>query len=215
MGARAMLTPRELLTGYAVGIFPMAESAGDPHLHWVDPPRRGVLPVGGIRVSRSLARTLRRGDWRASLNDDFARTVAACAARDETWINAPLAQLYDQLHAAGHAHSLEVWLDGELAGGLFGVTLGRAFFGESMFSARTNGSKLALHWLSVHLAAQGFTLLDAQFLTPHLASLGAEEISRAEYHRRLEIALQGVAVFAGGALPDAAALLSQLTTQMS
>lgn len=202
-----MLTAGQLLSGYASGIFPMSESADDPDLYWVDPPRRGVLPVGGIRVSRSLARALRRGDWHATLNADFAGTVAACADRNETWINAPLTALYAQLHAAGHAHSVEVRQDGVLAGGVFGVSLGRAFFGESMFSARTNGSKLALHWLSIQLAACGFTLFDTQFLTPHLASLGGVEVSRAAYRRRLAEALQGEAVLTGP-LPATAPLLA-------
>lgn len=208
-----MLSAQRLLAGYAAGIFPMSQAADDPQLYWVDPPHRGVLPVGGIRVSRSLARSLRRGGWRATLNADFAATVARCADRDETWINAPLTALYAELHAAGHAHSLEVWQGEALAGGVFGVSLGGAFFGESMFSTRTDGSKLALHWLSQRLAACGFILFDTQFLTPHLASLGGVEISRAAYRRRLHAALQGAGVLTGP-LPDAAAL-SHLTTQMS
>lgn len=209
----ADLTPRDMLAAYAAGVFPMAETASDPTLHWVDPQWRGVLPVGGIHVSRSLRRSLRRGGWSATLNADFRGTVSRCADRRETWINPALHALYAALHDIGHAHSVEVWQDGAFAGGVFGVSLGRAFFGESMVSARTNGSKLALHWLSVQLGHCGFRLLDTQFLTPHLASLGGEDISRTEYRRRLARALQGVAVLEGP-LPDAAGL-SQLTTQMS
>ena len=190
-----MLTPAQLLTGYARGVFPMAESADDDRLYWFDPPMRGVLPVGGVHVARSLRRDLRRGGWSAHLDGDFATVVAACADRETTWINAPLADLYQALHGAGHAHAIEIRHDGQFAGGLFGVTLGGAFFGESMVSARENGSRMALWWLLAHLKRCGFTLFDTQFLTPHLASLGAIEISRAAYHRRLEDALQGQASF--------------------
>ncbi|AXC48668.1 leucyl/phenylalanyl-tRNA--protein transferase [Paracoccus suum] len=203
-----MLSPAQLLAGYASGVFPMADRADDPELYWVDPPWRGVLPVGGIHLSRSTRRSLARGGWRATLNADFAGTVKACAARPETWINAPLHRLYAQLHAAGRAHSVEVWQDGALAGGVFGVSLGGAFFGESMFSTRTNGSKLALHWLSVQLQDCGFKLFDTQFLTPHLASLGGVEISRAAYHRRLATAILAEARLAGP-LPDAGDLLAR------
>lgn len=206
MSTDAPVSARTMLAGYASGIFPMAESADDPTLYWVDPRWRGVLPVGGIHVSRSLRRSLRRGGWRATLDGDFRGTVTRCADRAETWINPTLHDLYADLHAMGHAHSVEVWQDGAFAGGVFGISLGRAFFGESMVSARTNGSKLALLWLSVQLGRCGFTLLDTQFLTPHLASLGGTEISRADYRRRLAAALQGEAVLAGP-LPDAAALL--------
>lgn len=203
-------TPAQLLAGYAVGVFPMAAAAYDPQLHWYDPPRRGVLPIGRLHASRSLLRNLRRGGWSATLNDDFAATLAGCAAREETWINGPLRRLYTQLHRAGHAHSLEVWHEGALAGGLFGVTLGGAFFGESMFSARTDASKLALLWLSSQLRRCGFTLLDTQFITPHLATLGGREIPRAEYQRRLEAAL-ALRVELKGPLPDAHALWQEIT----
>ncbi len=180
------LTPEHLLRAYAAGIFPMAERRDDPAIHWVDPRRRGVFPLDGFRISRSLARAIRRNDYAITADTDFAAVVAACAARPETWINAPIAELYAGLHRAGHAHSVELrGLDGALLGGVYGVTLGAAFFGESMFSRRRDASKVALAWLVHRLRAGGFTLFDTQFLTPHLASLGAIEIGRAEYHRRL------------------------------
>lgn len=207
------LTPALMLRAYAAGVFPMARSASSAELFWVDPPDRGILPVGGIHASRSLRRALRWGGWSASLNGDFNAVLDGCAARDETWINAPLRRVYLQLRSMGHAHSLEVWQDGCLAGGVFGVALGGAFFGESMFSARTNGSKLALLWLSHQLGACGFRLFDTQFLTPHLASLGGREVPRAEYHSLLSEALSVPAVLSGP-LPDAEALW-QCTTQTS
>ncbi|SNR50100.1 leucyl/phenylalanyl-tRNA--protein transferase [Paracoccus sediminis] len=184
-----MLGPAQLLTGYARGVFPMAESADDPRLYWYDPPMRGILPIGEVHAARSLLRDLRRGGWTAHLDGDFHDIVAACAARETTWINAPLSRLYSQLHQAGYAHALEIRHDGAFAGGIFGVTLGAAFFGESMVSARTNGSRMALLWLSSHLARCGFSLFDTQFLTPHLARMGGREITRDHYHRLLAEAL--------------------------
>lgn len=206
----ARLTPRQLLLGYANGVFPMAASSDDPELSWFDPPRRGVLPVGGVHASRSLLRSLRRGGWAVSVAADFAAIVAECAARPTTWINAPLADLYARLHEAGHAHALAVTRDGELAGGVFGVSLRGAFFGESMFSRRTDGSKMALLWLSDHLARCRFTLCDTQFLTPHLASMGGVEISRAAYRARLAEALRQDADFHAMPLRSAAELLAAL-----
>ncbi|EEW25512.1 leucyl/phenylalanyl-tRNA--protein transferase [Rhodobacter ferrooxidans] len=189
------LTPDLLLRAYAAGIFPMAESRDDPQVHWVDPRLRGVLPLDGFHVSQSLARRIRRSGYQVTADRDFAGVVQACAERPETWINAPIFQLYADLHRMGHAHSLEVWQDGALAGGVYGVVLGAAFFGESMFSRRTDGSKLALAHLVARLRAGGFELFDTQFLTPHLASLGAVEIPRAEYRARLAKALQKQANF--------------------
>lgn len=189
----------------------MAESAGDPRLYWFDPPHRGILPVGGVHAARSLTRDLRRGGWSAHLDADFDAVVAACAARDETWINAPLRRLYADLHAAGHAAALEVRHDGAFAGAIFGVTLGAAFFGESMVSARTNGSRMALIWLSSHLARCGFTLFDTQFLTPHLASMGGVEIPRADYLKRLSRALNAQADIHGAPLPSADQLWQEIT----
>lgn len=183
------LTPAQLLAGYAQGIFPMAESADDPNLYWFNPPMRGVLPIGAVHASRSLRRDLRRGGWSARLDDDFDRVVAACADRDVTWINAPLVRLYRALFEAGHAHALATFHTGVFAGGIFGVAIHGAFFGESMVSARSNGSKMALLWMSSQLARTGFRLFDTQFLTPHLARMGGVEISRAVYQRRLAAAL--------------------------
>ena len=185
------LPPDILLRGYAMGIFPMAETRDDDQVHWVDPRRRGIFPLDDFHISRSLRRLILRKGYTIRTDTDFAAVVDACAARDETWINRPIRQAYLALHAAGHAHSLEVWDKDGLAGGVYGVTLGAAFFGESMFSARSGGSKVALAWLVHRLRAGGFRLFDTQFLTPHLASLGAVEISRAEYHRRLAAALEG------------------------
>lgn len=188
-GPLPRLTPEHLLRGYAAGIFPMAEARDDPAIHWVDPRRRGIIPLDGFRISRSLARAIRRDDYTVTTDTAFEAVVAACADRAETWINAPIFALYADLHRAGHAHAVEVWGDGALVGGVYGVTLGAAFFGESMFSRRTDASKIALAWLVHRLNAGGFTLFDTQFLTAHLASLGGVEIGRAEYHRRLDAAL--------------------------
>lgn len=206
-GLTVTLTPGQLLAGYAHGIFPMAASATDPSLHWFNPPLRGVLPIGGVHASRSLRRSLRRGGWAATTRPDFSAIVAHCANRRETWINAPLKRLYAELHAAGHAHALAVTQDGVLAGGIFGVTLGGAFFGESMFSTRTDGSKMALLWTSDHLARCGYTLFDTQYLTPHLASMGGYEIGRREYRSRLAEALRQPADFTAVEARPAAELL--------
>ncbi|MCP3969990.1 MAG: leucyl/phenylalanyl-tRNA--protein transferase [Rhodobacteraceae bacterium] len=191
-----------LLRGYASGIFPMAEARDDPRVFWVDPRRRGIMPLDGFRISRSLRRRLRRQDYQIALNQDFAGVVTACADRDETWINSTIFDLYLQLHAAGTAHSLEVRQDGALVGGVYGVTLGAVFFGESMFSRITNASKIALAFLVDHLRQTGFALFDTQFLTQHLASLGGIEIPRSAYHARLRRALQQTADFTS--LPPAA-----------
>lgn len=183
------LTPELLLKAYAAGIFPMSETRDDPDIFWVDPRRRGVLPLDGFHISRSLARRMRRADYSVTLDADFAAVLSACADREETWINAEIHRLYMALHDMGQAHSLEIWQGGALAGGVYGVALGGAFFGESMFSRRTDGSKLALAHLTDHLRRCGFSLFDTQFITPHLASLGAVEISRSDYHARLRDAL--------------------------
>ena len=189
------LTPEILLHGYAMGIFPMAEHRDDPEIFWVDPRRRGVMPLNGFHISRSLARAMRRTPFTTTINRDFAGVVAGCADRADTWINGEITTLYSALHRAGHAHSVEVWEVDALVGGVYGVTLGRAFFGESMFSRRTNASKMALAALVDRLNRAGFTLFDTQFLTDHLASLGAIEISRAAYHAQLEDAKLGDADF--------------------
>ncbi len=206
-----MLTPERMLSGYAQGIFPMAEARDAAGLHWLDPRRRGIFPLDNFHISRSLAREVRRANYTIRTDTAFSEVVHLCAARPETWINAPLAALYDRLHAMGHAHSLEVWQEGGLAGGVFGVTLGAAFFGESMFSARTNASKIALVYLVDRLRQAGFTLFDTQFLTPHLASLGATEIPRATYRALLARALTRRADFAAPAVPDPHSLLQRMT----
>ncbi|MBD3804118.1 MAG: leucyl/phenylalanyl-tRNA--protein transferase [Thioclava sp.] len=205
------LSAELLLAGYAQGIFPMAESRENPQLHWFDPAMRGIVPLENFHTSRSLAKHLRRGNYTISTNRAFRAVVEGCADRDETWINGPLFALYDQLHAAGFAHSLEVWQDGDLAGGIFGITLGGAFFGESMFSRRTNASKTALAYLVDRLRQAGFSLFDTQYITPHLASLGAVEIPRADYRARLARALRQEADFDAPELPDPHSLLQRMT----
>lgn len=191
-----MLTPDLMLSGYARGIFPMAESRDAETLHWVDPQRRGIFPLDKFHISRSLGRSILRLNYTIRTNSAFSDVVRHCAARPETWINDPLFDLYDQIHAMGCAHSLEVWQDGELTGGVFGITLGAAFFGESMFSCRTDASKIALAYLVDRLRQGGFRLFDTQFLTAHLASLGAIEIPRSDYRSRLAAALALDADFA-------------------
>lgn len=197
-----MLTPRILLSAYAQGVFPMAESREAAEVHWVDPRRRGIFPLEGFHTSRSLRRRILRGGYGITLDQDFAGVLDGCADREETWINPDLRAAYIELHRLGHAHSIEVRdASGALIGGLYAVTLGAAFFGESMFSRRTDASKIALAFTLRHLRNCGFRLFDTQFLTPHLASLGAVEISRADYHRRLAQALDSRADIAARALP--------------
>jgi leucyl/phenylalanyl-tRNA---protein transferase len=190
------LTPDILLRAYAMGIFPMSDGREDPKIHWIDPRLRGVLPLDGFHLSRSLAKSVRSGRYRVSVDTAFSAVVAACADRDETWISRRIEALYRDLHQLGFAHSVEVWAADQLVGGVYGVTLGAAFFGESMFSHQTDASKVALAFAVHRLRAGGFQLFDTQFLTPHLASLGAVEIPRAEYHRQLAAALQHTAQFA-------------------
>ncbi len=189
------ITPDSLLRAYAMGIFPMAEGRDDPGIHWIDPRQRGILPLDGFHLSRSLSRTLRSNAVEVTVDLAFDDVVAACASRDETWISHRIQRLYRALHDQSRAHSVEVWQDGQLVGGVYGVTLGAAFFGESMFSRRTDASKLALAHLVHRLRAGGFRLFDTQFLTPHLASLGGTEIPRAAYHRLLSMALAARASF--------------------
>lgn len=183
------ISARLLLEAYASGIFPMADSATSPEIFWVDPKTRGVVPLGGLHVSKSLRKRLRKNDFQVTINHRFIDVVRACANRKETWINAEILCLYQDLHRNGYAHSVEVWMDEALVGGLYGVALGGAFFGESMFSQRSDASKIALVYLVARLRFGGFTLLDTQFLTEHLERMGAIEISGAEYHRLLEAAL--------------------------
>lgn len=209
------VTAELLLHAYTAGIFPMSEHRDDPEVFWVEPRRRGIFPLDGFRISRSLARALRRDDYRVSINEDFDGVVAGCADREETWISDRITTLYSQLHDSGHAHSFEVRDDLGLIGGVYGVTLGAAFFGESMFSRRTNASKIALAWLVAHLNRSGYQLFDAQFLTPHLASLGAIEVSRGTYRAQLADALARAADFTSTPLPASGHAVVQFNTQIS
>ena len=187
------ITPQVLLKAYACGIFPMAESAEDNALYWIEPERRGILPLDRVHVPRRLARTIRRGGFEVRIDNDFHAVIDGCAApragRRSTWINGRIRNLYAELFAMRHCHTVEVWEDGELIGGLYGVHLGRAFFGESMFSKARDASKIALVYLVARLKFGGFELLDTQFLTGHLARFGAIEVGRAEFQRLLEAAL--------------------------
>jgi leucyl/phenylalanyl-tRNA--protein transferase len=210
-GGKPELTADLLLTGYAIGIFPMAASRNSRRLHWVDPPLRGIIPLSDFHISRSLARRIKRADYTIRTNTALAEVIEACAERDETWINTPLTRLYTDLHARGQVHSLEVWVGEYLVGGVFGVTLGGAFFGESMFSRVTDASKIALAYLTTHLHRAGFTLFDTQFLTPHLASLGAIEISRVAYQTKLAEAIEKTADFKRTPLPDAYSVLQRIS----
>jgi len=178
-----------------MGIFPMAEHRDDPEIFWVDPRMRGVFPLDGFHISRSLERAMRKTAFTVAINTAFSDVVGGCADRADTWINAEIFTLYQALHASQTAHSIEVWDGGELVGGVYGVTLGGAFFGESMFSRRNNASKIALACLVDRLRRGGFSLFDTQFLTPHLASLGAVEITRTAYHKQLEAARSLTASF--------------------
>lgn len=197
-----------------MGVFPMAEGRDDPEIFWVDPKERGVFPLDAFHISRSLARTIRTTPFRITLNQDFSGVVRGCADRNETWINDQIFDLYCELHQIGHSHSLEIWEEEALVGGVYGVTLGAAFFGESMFSRRRDASKIALAYLTRHLKNCGFLLFDTQFITPHLASLGAEEIARSDYHQRLIKAIRRPANLASQPLPDAYSVL-QCRTQTS
>ena len=189
------LTPEVMLHAYASGVFPMSEGRDDPELFWVDPRFRGILPLTGFHISRSLARQMKKGGYTPAINQDFSAVIAACADREDTWINAEIRSLYAALHGRGQAHSLEVWDGNELVGGVYGVTLGAAFFGESMFSRRTDASKIALACLTEMLARGGYQLLDTQFITDHLASLGGIEIPRVKYHELLDAAQHKPAEF--------------------
>ncbi|MFO8127373.1 leucyl/phenylalanyl-tRNA--protein transferase [Yoonia sp.] len=198
------LTPDLLLQAYQVGLFPMSEGRYDPEVFWVDPRKRGIIALTGFRISRSLARTLRRGRFAVTYDTAFEDVVRGCADRDETWINDTIFDLYCTLHKSGFAHSIEVWEHGQLVGGVYGVTIGAAFFGESMFSRATDASKVALAYLVDRLRLGGFHLFDTQFITPHLARLGAVEISRDQYRAILAEALALNASFdSPGPIPPA------------
>lgn len=183
------ITPDILLRAYSIGLFPMAESATDESLFWVDPDARGIFPLDGLIISKSLAKTVRSDRFEVRVDCDFDAVIDACAAsgedRETTWINGRIRSLYRQLFDVGHVHTVECWAEGVLVGGLYGVHLGAAFFGESMFHRKADASKVALVHLVARLAKGGFRLLDAQFVTPHLASLGAIEVPKKAYRRQL------------------------------
>lgn len=207
------VTPDLLMRAYGMGVFPMSETRDTPDIFWVDPIRRGIFPLDRFHISRSLARRIRRGGYEVTLNADFEAVLMGCADRDETWINDQIHALYMALHERGKAHSLEIWQKDALVGGVYGVTLGAAFFGESMFSRATDASKLALAFLIEHLRRCGFTLFDTQFITDHLASLGAIEVPRADYHRMLTWAQRQDADITAYSLPSAAEVLSSTGLQ--
>jgi leucyl/phenylalanyl-tRNA--protein transferase len=185
----AAIDPDLLLRAYAIGVFPMSDSREADEVFWVEPRRRAILPLDGFRMSRSLRKTIRSGEYRVTRDTAFAEVVRRCAEREETWINADIEESYQRLHERGHAHSVECWHGNELVGGLYGVNLGAAFFGESMFSVRRDASKVALAWLVARLRVGGYVLLDCQFMTDHLRSLGAIEVTQKDYLALLESAL--------------------------
>jgi leucyl/phenylalanyl-tRNA--protein transferase len=209
------LSPELLLRAYAAGLFPMAESAEDPDLFWIDPDPRGVLPLDRFHLPRRLKRTLRSGQYEIRVDSAFEAVMRGCAEptemRPKTWINDEILRLYGALFEQGYAHSVEAWRGGELAGGLYGVALRGVFFGESMFSRAADASKVALVHLVARLVRGGFRLLDTQFVTDHLRRFGAVEIPRADYHRQLERALAVDAYFAGGLADDPVAVLQSST----
>jgi len=209
---------RELLACYERGVFPMADDRDDDRIFLIDPQHRGILPLESFHVSRRLARTVRQDRFEVRVDTAFHEVLARCAEaapdRPKTWINHPIERLYGELHTHGHAHSVECWRDGDLQGGLYGVALKGAFFGESMFSRQADASKVALVHLVARLIAGGFVLLDTQFLTEHLAQFGAQEIVREDYRRRLAVALETQAELQRSGRLDGAAAL-QLITQAS
>ncbi|WP_425418610.1 leucyl/phenylalanyl-tRNA--protein transferase [Oricola indica] len=198
-GGKRGLTPQILLRAYAAGIFPMADDADDPEIFWVQPEMRGVLPLDAFHIPKSLAKKVRQAPFDIRINTAFRQVIGACAEtttdRERTWINRTIRDLYCQLNGMGHAHSVEAWDDDQLVGGLYGVTLGRAFFGESMFSRKTDASKICLVHLVERLRERGFVLLDTQFTTEHLKRFGAIDVPHDEYEDMLADALAGEAEF--------------------
>lgn len=194
---RSVITPDTLLRAYAAGIFPMSEDADDPGLFWVEPQQRGIFPLDAIHVPRRLARTIRQDPFEIRIDHDFEAVLSNCAAptddRDRTWINRRIRELYGELFDLGHCHTVEAWQDGRLVGGLYGVRLGAAFFGESMFHRTRDASKICFVHLAARLRRGGFLLLDAQFVTDHLATLGAVELERSDYKPLLAEAVNGEA----------------------
>lgn len=214
-----VLTPQILLGAYASGIFPMADSRHDPDLYWIDPDERGVIPLADFHIPRRLRRTLRNGTYEVRSDADFVGVIRGCAeqtkGRPDTWINTEIEGLYNALFDMGFAHSVETVLDGELVGGLYGVALGGAFFGESMFSRARDASKVALCHLAARLNKSGYVLLDTQFLTQHLLQFGAIEIDRPEYKERLATAIKAAAVFQPDLSDAELEAFIQSTTQTS
>jgi leucyl/phenylalanyl-tRNA---protein transferase len=198
----AAIDPDLLLRAYSIGVFPMSDSRDAPEVFWVEPRRRAIIPLDGFRLSRSLRKTLRAGVFQVTADRAFEAVIRSCADRRETWINGEIEQGFVALHRLGRAHSVECWRGETLVGGLYGVGLGGAFFGESMFSAATDASKVALAWLVARLKVGGYSLLDCQFMTDHLRSLGAVEISQADYLALLESALAGDGAGGGSAGAD-------------
>jgi leucyl/phenylalanyl-tRNA--protein transferase len=209
------LPPELLLRAYSIGVFPMAEAREDNEFFWVDPDHRGIIPLDRFHLSRSLRKTLKRGTFRVTADQAFDQVIAACAQaapdRENTWINLQIEQAYETLHHQGNAHSIETWQGEELVGGLYGVRLGGAFFGESMFSRATDASKVALVHLVARLICGGFKLLDTQFLTDHLKQFGAVEIPREDYRRMLKDALVVDADFYSLPAEDEAAFVQSMT----
>jgi leucyl/phenylalanyl-tRNA--protein transferase len=201
------ITPELMLRAYRAGLFPMAESRGGDRLYWLDPERRGIIPLDeGFHLPKRLLRTVLSGPYTVTADRDFAATIAGCAdpapGREDTWINPEIEFLFTTLHRQGHAHSVEVWEEGRLVGGLYGVSMGAAFFGESMFSRARDASKVALVHLVARLRLGSYALLDSQFLTEHLSQFGAHEIPRAEYKRRLADAVVQPALWLADPPPD-------------
>ncbi len=194
------LDPDLLLRAYSIGVFPMSDGRDAQDLYWVEPRRRAIIPLDGFHLSRTLRKTLRSGRFEVTCDAAFAEIIRLCAERQDTWINAEIEASYIRLHEAGRAHSIEVWREGRLAGGLYGVRLGAAFFGESMVSLERDASKVALAWLVARLIVGNFQLLDCQFMTPHLKTLGAVEIDQKAYLALLASALgEGGGTAGGGA----------------
>ena len=209
------LTPDILLQAYRSGVFPMAEHRDDPELFWVEPRNRGIIPMGGLHISRSLAKQIRRGGFAVTRDTAFVRVMEACANRRDTWINGEIFALFNALHQRGQAHSVEVWVGNALVGGIYGLELGGAFCAESMFSRETGGSKIALAYLMDVLDRAEFSLFDTQFLTDHLASLGGIEIPRDTYLAKLQHALSEKPGFARTALASSGHDVVQRNTQTS
>ncbi|WP_340264562.1 leucyl/phenylalanyl-tRNA--protein transferase [Sphingobium mellinum] len=209
------IDPLVLLQAYAIGVFPMSDDRDAEDVYWIEPKRRAILPLDGFHLSHSLAKTIRRDRFRVTANRDFTGIMRLCAEaaedRPSTWINAEIEQTYRHLHDIGFAHSIEVWESEDLVGGLYGVALGRAFFGESMVSRRTDASKVALAWLTARMRFAGFTLLDCQFMTDHLRSLGAIEISQRDYLSLLDVAVGDVPLGSGrGALVGGSGVCAEM-----